>query len=210
MRRSGHLLGHPRLTPSTTEPFGSIQEGERILRGRRPSPHLFDSSSCRQSAAPLPSALKGRCLPACRHRRTAGLTGLSIPEVAAPRPGLGQPSGSFAAHGCQADDELSNHAVGRMADSGCRTRRYRTPITSPPRYRVLQLRDRREHPSLGPEFRHATSYLLNAPTDIPLRDSFAVEKAGRVWLGPRGPLRRHDAARNIADTILPAAPVEFR
>lgn len=33
-----------------------------------------------------------------------------------------------------------------------------------------------------------------------------IEPAGKVWFGPRGPLRRHDARWQIADTILPTSP----
>jgi hypothetical protein len=29
---------------------------------------------------------------------------------------------------------------------------------------------------------------------------------GKVWFGPRRPLRRHDARLNVADTVLPVAP----
>jgi hypothetical protein len=32
---------------------------------------------------------------------------------------------------------------------------------------------------------------------------------GKVWFGPRGPLRRHHAALGVADTILPMSPGEL-
>jgi hypothetical protein len=39
-----------------------------------------------------------------------------------------------------------------------------------------------------------------------LVEKLAIEPRGKVWFGPRRPLRRHDARWGIADTILPAAP----
>jgi predicted transcriptional regulator of viral defense system len=33
--------------------------------------------------------------------------------------------------------------------------------------------------------------------------------SGKVWFGPRGPLRRHDEAWGIADTVLPFAPADL-
>lgn len=36
--------------------------------------------------------------------------------------------------------------------------------------------------------------------------ALAPSSHGKVWFGPRGPLRRHDAAFEIADTILPMSP----
>jgi len=59
---------------------------------------------------------------------------------------------------------------------------------------------------------HAThvrlAYLLSkvAPE---LVDSLGIEPAGKVWFGPRGKLRRHDARWNIADTILPFSPMDL-
>jgi hypothetical protein len=34
----------------------------------------------------------------------------------------------------------------------------------------------------------------------------AIEPAGKVWFGPRGPLRHHDAHWQVADTLLPTPP----
>jgi len=49
------------------------------------------------------------------------------------------------------------------------------------------------------------AYLVNglAPD---LVERLAIEPAGKVWFGPRGPLRRHDAHWQIADTVLPTPP----
>ncbi len=49
------------------------------------------------------------------------------------------------------------------------------------------------------------AYLMRsvAPT---LASALGITPAGKVWFGPRGPLLRHDAAWNVADTILPFAP----
>jgi len=60
---------------------------------------------------------------------------------------------------------------------------------------------------------HATqvrlAYLLSgfAPE---LVERLRVQPRGKVWFGPRGPLRRHDSRWNIADTILPFSPYELR
>jgi hypothetical protein len=58
---------------------------------------------------------------------------------------------------------------------------------------------------------HATQvrlcYLLEGrPMGTELADRLTVEPAGKVWFGPRGPLRRHHARWNVADTVLPWAP----
>jgi len=42
-----------------------------------------------------------------------------------------------------------------------------------------------------------------------LVDRLGVQPRGKVWFGPRGPLRRHDSHWNIADTILPFPPSEL-
>ncbi len=39
-----------------------------------------------------------------------------------------------------------------------------------------------------------------------LASALGITPAGKVWFGPRGALLRHDAAWNVADTILPFAP----
>jgi hypothetical protein len=31
----------------------------------------------------------------------------------------------------------------------------------------------------------------------------------KVWFGPRGPLRHHDATWNVADTVLPIRPTDL-
>lgn len=57
---------------------------------------------------------------------------------------------------------------------------------------------------------HATgirlAYLLSGVAPE-LVEQLDVEPAGKVWFGPRGPLRHHDARWNVADTVLPAHPV---
>lgn len=56
---------------------------------------------------------------------------------------------------------------------------------------------------------HATrvrlAYLTQsvAPT---LAGALGITPAGNVWFGPLDPILRHDAAWNVADTILPFAP----
>lgn len=56
---------------------------------------------------------------------------------------------------------------------------------------------------------HATwvrlAYLLSGVAPD-LVDQLDIAPAGKVWFGPRGPLRRHDARWNLADTILPTRP----
>lgn len=42
-----------------------------------------------------------------------------------------------------------------------------------------------------------------------LAQRLRIEPAGKVWFGPRGKLRRHDARWNIADTMLPFHPAEL-
>jgi predicted transcriptional regulator of viral defense system len=39
--------------------------------------------------------------------------------------------------------------------------------------------------------------------------ALAPSSHGKVWFGPRGPLRRHHAALEVADTILPMSPGDF-
>lgn len=56
---------------------------------------------------------------------------------------------------------------------------------------------------------HAThvrlAYLLSGvASDLVAR--LGIEPGGKVWFGPRGPLRRHNAQWNIADTVLPFSP----
>lgn len=57
--------------------------------------------------------------------------------------------------------------------------------------------------------RHATrvrfAYLV-AGLAPDLVERLGIEPAGKVWFGPRGSLRRHDARWQIADTLLPAPP----
>lgn len=83
--------------------------------------------------------------------------------------------------------------------------------------RLGDLTDAADPDEIGSELRgrgHAAaarlSYLLDASDDADLRRRFAVDPAGKVWFGPRGKLRRHDAARNLADTVLPVSPAEVR
>jgi len=62
---------------------------------------------------------------------------------------------------------------------------------------------------------HATQvrlcYLLDRrPLGIQVASRLSVEPAGKVWFGPRGPLRRHDATWNLADTVLPWSPAASR
>jgi hypothetical protein len=42
-----------------------------------------------------------------------------------------------------------------------------------------------------------------------LAERMKIEPAGKVWFGPRGKLRRHDARWNIADTVLPFHPAKL-
>lgn len=42
-----------------------------------------------------------------------------------------------------------------------------------------------------------------------LVERLRVQARGKVWFGPRGPLRRHDSRWNIADTLLPFPPSEL-
>lgn len=42
-----------------------------------------------------------------------------------------------------------------------------------------------------------------------LAERMKIESAGKVWFGPRGKLRRHDARWNIADTVLPFHPAKL-
>jgi hypothetical protein len=53
-----------------------------------------------------------------------------------------------------------------------------------------------------------TGYLLqNLRPDI--AGHLTGDVAGKVWFGPRGPLRRHDARWQVADTILPFPPAHL-
>lgn len=58
---------------------------------------------------------------------------------------------------------------------------------------------------------HATrvrlAYLLEG-TAPKLVDALDVSATSKVWFGPRGELRRHDAKWNIADTVLPRHPAD--
>ena len=59
---------------------------------------------------------------------------------------------------------------------------------------------------------HATKVrlaYLTARIAPDLARRLAIEPAGKVWFGPRQPLRRHEATWNVADTILPFAPSEL-
>lgn len=60
---------------------------------------------------------------------------------------------------------------------------------------------------------HATrirlAYLLQSLAPGLIRD-LNIMPAGKVWFGPRRPLRRHDARWNVADTLLPFSPRELR
>jgi predicted transcriptional regulator of viral defense system len=59
---------------------------------------------------------------------------------------------------------------------------------------------------------HAThvrlAYLLQSLAPDLIRD-LNITPAGKVWFGPRRPLRRHDARWNVADTLLPFSPREL-
>jgi predicted transcriptional regulator of viral defense system len=56
---------------------------------------------------------------------------------------------------------------------------------------------------------HATrvrlAYLLSGVAPA-LAGRLGALPRGKVWFGPRRPLRRHDARLNVADTVLPVAP----
>ena len=52
------------------------------------------------------------------------------------------------------------------------------------------------------------AYLLSGVAPE-LVERLGAAPAGKVWFGPRGPLRRHSARWNIADTILPFSPTEL-
>lgn len=60
---------------------------------------------------------------------------------------------------------------------------------------------------------HATkirlAYLLSALAPQ-LAAAVSAKPGGKVWFGPRGKLRRHNAALNVADTILPYSPNELK
>jgi predicted transcriptional regulator of viral defense system len=51
------------------------------------------------------------------------------------------------------------------------------------------------------------AYLIQA-LDAELADELAVGR-GKVWFGPRGPLRRHSQRFEVADTLLPFDPAEL-
>lgn len=59
---------------------------------------------------------------------------------------------------------------------------------------------------------HAThvrlAYLLDTLAPDLIRD-LNIMPAGKVWFGPRRPLRRHDSRWNVADTLLPFSPREL-
>ena len=59
---------------------------------------------------------------------------------------------------------------------------------------------------------HATrarfAYLFQSLAPDLIRD-LNIAPAGKVWFGPRGPLRHHDARWNVADTLLPFSPREL-
>jgi len=42
--------------------------------------------------------------------------------------------------------------------------------------------------------------------DPDLASGLAQENHGKVWFGPRGPLKRHNSTFGVADTILPISP----
>lgn len=60
---------------------------------------------------------------------------------------------------------------------------------------------------------HATkirlAYLLSSLAPQ-LAAAVHTKASGKVWFGPRGKLRRHNAALNVADTILPYSPTELK
>jgi len=68
---------------------------------------------------------------------------------------------------------------------------------------ILSEMERRTHAT-----RVRLAYLLSgiAPDFVGRLD---VKPKGKVWFGPRGPLRRHDSRWNVADTILPFSPYEL-
>lgn len=59
---------------------------------------------------------------------------------------------------------------------------------------------------------HATrirlAYLLSGVAPV-LVEEIGVERAGKVWFGPRRTLLRHNARWNVADTILPFSPTDL-
>jgi hypothetical protein len=62
-----------------------------------------------------------------------------------------------------------------------------------------ELRDR-------PHATHVRLAYLTQSVAPALASALGITPAGKVWFGPRGPLLRHDAVWNVADTILPFAP----
>lgn len=52
------------------------------------------------------------------------------------------------------------------------------------------------------------AYLIHG-LDPELASGLAPGDHGKVWFGPRGPLKRHNQAYNIADTILPTSPARL-
>lgn len=52
------------------------------------------------------------------------------------------------------------------------------------------------------------AYLLHG-VDPALASRLAPADHGKVWFGPRGPLKRHNQTFNIADTILPISPSQL-
>lgn len=51
------------------------------------------------------------------------------------------------------------------------------------------------------------SYLLSGVAPD-LVEQLGIKPRGKVWFGARGPLRRHSARWNLADTVLPYSPTE--
>lgn len=49
------------------------------------------------------------------------------------------------------------------------------------------------------------AYMLHG-IDPALANELAPDDHGKVWFGPRGPLKRHNQTFNVADTILPISP----
>ena len=50
---------------------------------------------------------------------------------------------------------------------------------------------------------------LTYSLDPAIAEAVNAKRSGKVWFGPRGPLRRHDSRWNVADTILPFAPADL-
>jgi len=52
------------------------------------------------------------------------------------------------------------------------------------------------------------AYLLSGVAPE-LVEQLEVVPGHKVWFGPRGPLRHHDATWNVADTVLPIRPTDL-